>query len=149
MLFLDWSVRNDTRKIPKPARQIEIRWRNVKGKFPYPWYNYVLKVVFNFMLPLITGLNCLLGNDKSDASGVYHRVCQSNCRWWMPRREIPGWTSLVPFHNLFQVLFPWYSRVEQPFIFNLDKINLQQIGVERSTEKILHLITKWRSVLNL
>jgi len=109
----------------------------------------MLLKVFNFMLPLITGLNCLLGNDKSDASGVYHRVCQSNCRWWMPRREIPGWTSLVPFHNLFQVPFPWYSRVEQQFIFNLDKINLQQIGVERSTEKILHLITKWRSVLNL
>jgi hypothetical protein len=95
----------------------------------------LLKVVFNFMLPLITGLNCLLGNDKSDASGVYHRVCQSNCRWWMPRREIPGWTSLVPFHNLFQVPFPWYSRVEQPFIFYLDKI--------------LHLVTKWSSVLHL
>jgi len=95
----------------------------------------LLKVVFNFMLPLITGLNCLLGNDKSDASGVYHRVCQSNCRWWMPRREIPGWTSLVPFHNLFQAPFPWYSKVEQPFIFNLDKI--------------LHLVTKWSSVLHL
>uniref|UniRef100_A0A6N2NEU3 Uncharacterized protein n=1 Tax=Salix viminalis TaxID=40686 RepID=A0A6N2NEU3_SALVM len=43
-----------------------------------------LEVVFNFMLPLITGLNCLLGNDKSDGSRVHHRVCQSNCRWCMP-----------------------------------------------------------------